>query len=441
MMKFFGREQEIKELQQIRKQSHETAKFTVITGRRRVGKTSLVKKALNDGKDPFVYLLITRQNERTLCHSLCADLAAADVEIPAETARFVDLFKAIAKAAETHPLTVVIDEFQDLDRINTKIFGELKAVWEEGLGKSKLNLVVCGSVNRLMKKVFFAPNAKLGKRALVHLDVKPFSTDLLKKIFASYKRKYKPADLWTLWTLTGGVARYVQYFMDARAFDRKAMVEAFLAPDSPFLDEGRGILSEEFGTEYATFFSILSEVASGRKTFGELSNSVGSDVGTYLARLENDHGLIRRTVPYSDPEKSRNTRYVIDDCFIRFWFRFVFQRRSWIELGRWDDLRSLVLKEFDSFAALSLEQYFRWKFAETSNTVCHGGWWDRKGLNEIELVVEDTKEKKFDLVEVKANAHDLNADVLRTKCEALFAKYPEKRSALRKLAGLSLADL
>lgn len=440
-MKFFGREQEIKQLQQIRKQSHDTAKFTVITGRRRVGKTALVRKALNDGKEPFIYLLITRQNERTLCRSLRADLAAAGVEVSEETHRFVDLFKAIAKVAESRPLTVVIDEFQDLDRINTKIFTELKSVWEEGLGKAKLNLVVCGSVNRLMKKVFFAPNAKLGKRALVKIEVKPFKPDILKKIFTAYKRKYKLVDLWSLWTLTGGVARYVEYLMEAGAFDRKAMVEAFLDPNSPLIDEGRNILSEEFGTEYATFFSILAEVSGGKKTFGELSSTVGSDVGTYLARLETEHGLIRRTIPCWDPPKSRNTRYVIDDCFIRFWFKFVFQYRSWIEMERWDELKKLVLKEFDSFGALALEQYFTWKFAFTPNVTCLGGWWDRKGLNEIELVCEDEKENKFDLIEVKPDAHDLNADVLRTKCEALFLKFPEQRSRLRKLTGLSVADL
>ena len=66
-MDFFGREEEIAELRRIREASHEWAKFTVITGRRRVGKTELVKQALNDGKDTFVFVLITRQNERTLC--------------------------------------------------------------------------------------------------------------------------------------------------------------------------------------------------------------------------------------------------------------------------------------------------------------------------------------------------------------------------------------
>lgn len=69
-MKFYGRKSGLAELRKIRELSHETARFTVVTGRRRVGKTELVKQALKTGDDLFVYLPITRQNEATLCDGL-----------------------------------------------------------------------------------------------------------------------------------------------------------------------------------------------------------------------------------------------------------------------------------------------------------------------------------------------------------------------------------
>ena len=133
-MKFFGRKDEIAELRKSREISRRFAQFTVITGRRRVGKTELIKEALRDGTDDFVYLLITRQAEKTLC----ADLQKSVVEaighrltIHGQCSRLAELVEEVFKAAEEKPLTLVIDELQEMDRINSSFFGDLQALWDE----------------------------------------------------------------------------------------------------------------------------------------------------------------------------------------------------------------------------------------------------------------------------------------------------------------------
>ena len=132
-MDFFGRENEIAALRRIREASHEWAKFTVITGRRRVGKTELVKQALNDGKDTFVYVLITRQNERTLCETLQTEVEAQlGVPILGQAKGFGEILRAVLRVAETRPVTFVIDEFQEFDRVNPAVFGEVQKIWEIG---------------------------------------------------------------------------------------------------------------------------------------------------------------------------------------------------------------------------------------------------------------------------------------------------------------------
>lgn len=440
-MEFFGREKEIAELRRIRERSHQTAKFTVITGRRRIGKTELIKQALNDGEDLFIYLLIRRLGERTLCHSLQQDIENAGLEMLGQAETFCDLVRLIVKAAKTRPITLVIDEFQEFDKINPAVFGELQGIWDDCQHTAKLNLLVCGSVNRLMNKIFFNREQPLYGRNTGHLKLKPFAASLLKEILRHYKPDYTGEDLWSLWTLTGGVARYVQLLMDANACDRGAMIDEILCESSPFIDEGKILLAEEFGSEYSVFFSILTEIAAGKNTFGDLTNAIGLDIGTYLARLENDYGIISRIVPIFDREKSRNTHYTLEDSFLRFWFRFLYKYRSWIELDRKDALKTLIQRDFAPFAGFSLERYFRWKFVGESSYTRMGGWWDRKGENEIDLICEDELAGAIDIFEVKADDARFDADLLTHKITAFLEKNPTLKGRVRKTGVLSLKDL
>lgn len=440
-MEFFGRRDEIAELRRIRALSHAAAQFTVVTGRRRVGKTELVRQALGDGADLFVYLLVTRQNERTLVRGLQRAVEEAGLPVLGQATRVAELLDVVAKAARMRPVTLVIDEFQELDRINPSAFGEIQGIWDACHREAKLNLVVCGSVNRLMRKVFFNYAEPLYGRNTGHLRLQPFGTALLKEILASYRPAYTPQDLLTLWTLTGGVPRYVQLLLDGRAVTHAKMIEAVLSPTSSFLDEGRTILAEEFGADYETYFSVLSEIASGRTTFGELANSVGSEVGTCLSRLENEYGLIRRIVPLFDREKSRNTHYALEDCFLRFWFRFVFKYRGWIELGRLRELQDLVRRDFPTFTGYALERYFHQKLREETSCTALGGWWDRKGENEIDLVCEDEPNGTLDFYEVKVDAGRFDASVLDRKIAAFLEKNPRFKSRPHAAHGLSLKDM
>lgn len=440
-MKFFGREKEIAELRRIRERSHQSAKFTVITGRRRIGKTELIKQALNDGQDLFIYLLIRRLGEKTLCHSLQQDIESAGLEMLGQAETFCDLVRLVVKAAKARPITLVIDEFQEFDKINPAVFGELQGIWDDCQHTAKLNLLVCGSVNRLMNKIFFNREQPLYGRNTGHLKLKPFGTDLLKEILHDHKPDYTGDDLWSLWTLTGGVARYVQLLMDAHACDRGTMIDEILSESSPFLDEGKILLAEEFGSEYSVFFSILTEIAAGKNTFGDLSNAIGLDIGTYLARLENDYGIISRIVPIFDREKSRNTHYTLEDSFLRFWFRFLYKYRSWIELDRKDALKAVIQRDFTTFAGFSLERYFRWKFIGESSYTRIGGWWDRKGENEIDLICEDELAGTVDIFEVKSDDARFDATLLNHKITAFLEKNPTLKGRVRKIGALSLEDL
>ena len=352
-----------------------------------------------------------------------------------------DLLREIVRLAEERPLTLVIDEFQEMDRINPGFYGEFQGLWDELNRKVKLNLVVSGSVNRLMNKIFFSYGEPLYGRNTAHLSLRPFPASLLKEILSAHSRRFSKDDVLSLWTMTGGVARYVSLFMDAHAFNRKKMIDLFFSEASPFLEEGRSILMQEFGNDSATYFTILTSIASGHTKFAEIKNDLGSDVGAYLSNLERNYGLIRKVNPVFAPPASKNAVFRIEDPFLRFWFRYVFRCAPYVERGMFERLRALVSEDFDVFSGRSLERYFEWKFTEEERYTCMGGWWDRKGENEIDLVCEDETAGAIDFYEIKRRKSAIDLAALEAKTSRFFEKHPEKLRLKRRILGLSIDDM
>ena len=443
-MRFYGREKEIAELRHSREISRKFAQFTVITGRRRIGKTEVIRQALDDGNGDFVYLLITRQTEKTLCADLQREVQAAmggRFIMHGNCERLIDLVKALVIESLRTPLTLVIDELQEMDRINPSFFGALQGAWDEYHNSAKLNLVVSGSVNRLMNNIFFKYGEPLYGRNTGHLKIMPFPVSVMKEILHDFNPDYTNEDLLALWTFTGGVARYVELLMVNGAIDREKMIEAIFGRLTAFIEEGKVVLMEEFGNEYATYFSILAAIASGHTKFAEIVNDLGIDVGTYIANLNEKYELISRVRPFGAKERSKNSVYRIEDCFFRFWFRFVFKYQSLIGLNRLAMLREIVNRDYEVFCGYALERYFQWKMICESNCTAMGSWWDRKGENEIDLICDDELAGTLDFYEVKHNPERIDIAKLRSKADVFFEKNPELKSRKAAFDGLSLADM
>ena len=262
-MEFFGREEELRELRKVREVARKHARFTVVTGRRRVGKTELLKKAFGDGKTPCLYLLVTRKTEKVQCAAFQQEAEKVlGIRIPGKCERFKEVFEEIMAASVSRTFTVVIDEFQEFDRVDAGVFGDVQGIWDEYHTRSKVNLIVCGSVNRLMNKIFFNDAEPLYGRNTGRLHLDPFKVSLLKRIFKCYHPKYTHDELLFLWTLTGGIARYVDLLMTNEAFTVDDMLATVFGRITSFIDEGKTVLVEEFGKDYGTYFTILASIAS-----------------------------------------------------------------------------------------------------------------------------------------------------------------------------------
>lgn len=443
-MKFYGREEEIKSLRREDELSLRTARLTVVTGRRRIGKTELISQALARTDGTYLYLLLVRQGEKSLCAALQRSIEeqlGPRVSILGKAERLIDLLKVVFELARKTRLTVVIDEFQEMDYVNSAFYGDLQGLWDRVHTTHRIHLVVSGSVNRMMNKILFSCSEPLYGRCTTHFKIRPFPVSVLKQILRDAHPTFKPADLLDLWAITGGVAKYVKLLVDARACTRKKMLETVFSSSSPFFDEGRAALVQEFGPVHANYFSILSSIALGHTRLSEIEQDAGMQVTSYLGNLEKNYELVKKVLPVFAAPATKNSAYRIEDMFFRFWFRYVYRNQDYIELGRYEALRAKVDKDFDAFCGFALERYFFWKFVEEAGYTCMGGWWDRKGENEIDLVCEDEPANRLDVYEVKRDPARYDAQALRRKADRLLEKHPEKSSRRLSLRCLSLGDM
>lgn len=439
-MEFFDRKEEIAQLRRIRESARGSARFTVLTGRRRVGKTELIREAYKDS--PYIYFYVSKQTQAALCAEF-ATIASSVIgrSIPGRLSRFSEVFRFILEESVHRPLTLVIDEFQEFERIDDSIFSEMARDWDEFHRRAKLNLIVCGSINRLMRKILEDREAPLYGRNTGKIHLEPFQPSVLKTILAHYHPAFTSDDLLALWTFTGGVARYVELLMDAKAYTKAKMIREIVRPDSSYFDEGRIAITQEFGPDAATYFTILSSIANGKTTRDQIEALTGCAISGFLTKLERAYAFISKVQPLFEPSATKNVRYKIEDSFFRFWFRFVFKYSYLIEMKMFKELQDIITRDYDVFSDHALEALFQQMFRERRAYSRIGGWWDRKGENEIDLVCENEFKNELHLYEVKRDPSRFNRDKLLIKAEAFLAKNPEKRSRALSLASLSLADL
>lgn len=425
-MKFYDRTDEIDMLLQNEKQAMDSAVFTVLMGRRRVGKTSLITHAL-EGKN-YAYLFVSRDTEPILCQKFQQALQEQlGIQVYGTLVHFRDLFEVVMRESLQRHFTIVLDEFQTLYRINPAIFSEMQDLWDRYHGRSRLNLIVSGSIQSLMKRIFERENEPLYGRPTSKFTLRPFATRILKQILSDYSPQYSNEDLLCLYMLTGGVPKYVELLMDAQCFTKEKMLNYVCRRDSYFLTEGRDLVNQEFSDDSTTYFSILQLIANGMTRRADIDGVMQKDMGMYLQNLEKNYSLIARLRPLLARPNSKTTAYEIADPFLRFWFRFICPYQALVERGQLDLLRRNMGTHYEQFTGRTLEHYFQAQMMESGNYSLVGNWWDRKGENEIDLLALNEFDHTAMAAEVKRNPHKINLPLLQQKVTSLpasvFGKY------------------
>ena len=453
MKKFYDRELEMQQLRDMQRQAYEDySRFVVLTGRRRVGKTSLVYRLMEETTEvaPGLYFFVGRKTESTLVRTYCEEIRTKLQEfVPESITGFRDLFQLLMEIGKRRKFTLFIDEFQEFDNINAGVFSDVQELWDKYKKETNVCLIVSGSIFRMMEKIFKDEEQPLFGRDDCTIKLQPFTTTTMREILGDYKPDYTNEDLLALWTITGGVARYIEQLMNNHCTNVKKMLHYVCSGgDSYFIEEGRSVLVQEFGKQYGTYFSILDQIAHGDVTQSEIEASLGvNSLGGQLKILEEKYGIIKKKRPVGAKEGSQTVRYEIQDNFFRFWFRYIHRNSSLIEIHNLPALEQIMVEDYSTFSGIALERWFRQKMIESHQYRTIGGWWqanggvNTKGNNdefEIDIVAE-TLEGEVEAYEVKRNPKKYNPTRLQEKVEMMQRHLYRGREI--KTNGLSMEDM
>jgi AAA+ ATPase superfamily predicted ATPase len=299
-------------------------------------------------------------------------------------------------------------------------------------------MVACGSIYSMMHRICDSEDEPLYGRQDCRLNMLPFRISVLKQILGDHNPKFTSEDLLCLYSLTGGVAKYVAWLMDAKATTKSKMLRWVTQAGSPYLSEGTELIMSEFGKDYTNYLSILQLIASGMTTQSEIDGVMGKNTGAYLDNLEENYSYIHRKQPMFSKPGGRNSRWQLDDCFLRFWFHFIMRNQALVEMERNDLLLEIVEKGYEQYTGLALEQYFRQKWMEEERVTLVGSYWDRKGENEIDMIALNDIDKTAVVAEIKRQRRKFIPSALADKVATLnreLSKYSVTQ------IGLSMEDM
>lgn len=394
--------------------------MTIVTGRRRIGKTRLIAESLRN--EEYIYFFVARKEESLLCQEFVEHIQEKGISVFGELNQFKDVFALLLNVAQKRPITLVIDEFQDFFRVNPSIYSEIQDLWDRNKEKTQMNLVLSGSVYSLMRKIFEDAKEPLFGRADEQLFLNPFSVHTQKKILLDHNPSFNAKDLLCFYMYAGGIPKYIEQFVNKKCLTKDDMLSEMIRANSLFLEEGKHVLIEEFGKEYGIYFSILSLIASTRTSRSRIESLLKRDVGGYLGRLEEDYQIIQKTRPIFSKPGTRNTRYTIRDNFLNFWFRFIYKNRGAIEIRNFPYVRQIIERDFSTVSGHFLENYIRDQLAESLQYSTIGSYWERGNKNEIDIVAINELEKRALIAEVKMQSKHISLPKLQSKTHDLTRK-------------------
>lgn len=415
-MKFIGRRAE---LDKLNAEFDRSGSFVVIYGRRRVGKTTLIKEFLKD-KTAF-YFLATEELESQSMKRLAGVIARTTLNPLLRKAVFtdwLDLFQMVADYKPGEKKILVIDEFPYLVKTNPAFPSVLQNAWDEILKDSGVMLILSGSLIGMMQKHALSYDSPLyGRRtAQIRLSPLPF-TD----VYAAQDLPFDKAV--EQYAVTGGVPKYLEFFDDGRTLEEQ--LKDTVLSKSGFLYEEPNFLLKSESVTAVNYFSIIKVIADGNHKLSKIAGVLGQETSgltQYLATLT-DLGFVEKRTPITEknPERSRKGLYFIADNFIRFWFRYVYPFKGELELDNMQIVLEEIHKDFtEKFVAFAYEDICRDIFTELcKNGMISfvpsriGAYWlnDFAGDTEIDVMAVDHQHKRLFAGECKYHTKPVDVNV------------------------------
>lgn len=378
MERFVDREAELSRLEGC--YESDDAEMIVVFGRRRLGKTELVRRSLSGHEDAVLY----QATETTPQVQLDEFVGVASETFPGIDRIKTDWDSLLGYLAERDAI-VVLDEFPYLIDADESLPSVVQRLWDQEIRDTAATLVLVGSSISMMEDATLLGNSPLYGRFTEKVDLRQLNFEAAREFFPD---SYTSEEQVFAWGVFGGTP----YYLDGVELDHDlgtVVQQAILSQQGFLHNEPEYVLRTEL-TEPNRYFAILKAIAAGNTTSNEIAGSVGIDgkqISTYAQKLERLR-LVEREVPITeDATRSRRGRYRILDPLFRFWFRFVYGNEDRYERlgdGAYEtviepEMADFVSQEFETLCRDALPDLY-----PDETFVDIGRWWYKE--HEVDVV-------------------------------------------------------
>ncbi|MCR5620829.1 MAG: ATP-binding protein [Treponema sp.] len=405
---FIGRKEELSMLEEA--YSSGRFEFLVLYGRRRIGKTSLLKEFSSRHKT----LLYSAQEKNDALNLLDFSKSVQDYFEGRFFGAFADWEAAFSyitgRAKASERLVLVIDEFPFIAMENPSIKSILQHTIDHGWNGSNIFLILCGSSISFMEDEVLAHKSPLFGRSTMHLELKSFDYLQSVEFFPGYKNE----DKLLAYGILGGVPCYLDAF-DGRKGIRENVALKILREGSFLKDEPLFLLRQEL-REPAVYNSIFEAIAGGSTRINDIASKIHEEpqkCAKYLRTLQAIR-LVKKSIPCGEDDSSRKSVYGISDNFFLFWYHFLFERKSYFELigaeksseeiFRPENMNTYMGHIFEGICLeymLRLARLGRLPFVPEH----YGRWWGnnpvRKTQDDIDVLMRDRAGERIVICECK----------------------------------------
>lgn len=373
--------------------------FSVVYGRRRVGKTALLSEFIRD--KPHIYLYITLGDLNSQVEAFTSQIKNFVDDSIKEYIKFYNFEKAIEFLSTLNlkdKLVLVIDEYQYLVQKDKSFSSKLQMIWDTKLQNSNIYLILCGSVLSMMQSEVLNYNAPLYGRRTSQFHIKPIKFNYIKEFIPSLSK----LEQMLVYSSFGTIPKYLNEY-DSNLSFKENIRKKILNKNSYLYSEGNFLLKDEIN-DSASYFSILESISKGNQKIGQIASSLevnSSYLSKYMLKLQ-ELDIVIKEIPITEKNrlKSKMGLYKIKDKFLNFWFYYVYKNYNYLEIEQTKFVLDEIELNFnDRFVAFAFEDFILEDMIEQPlkyldfipNKI--GRYWNNK--QEIDIVAFDDENIVF----------------------------------------------
>ena len=336
---FFGRKYELQVLEETyRKPGFQ---MTVIYGRRRIGKSSLITKFIEDKMASYY---VASQSSLTDNVTKWSRQFVKDILPEMDGVEFDDLdqfFYFVGRSCRDEKIILALDEIPYIAEADETFLSRFQVAVDTIFSSKNIFLILCGSAISFMEKEILSEKSPLFGRRTNQIFLKPFNYQEAALFTPNYSNEQKAI----VYGVTGGVAKYLTLFDDSRSLDEN-LIDHFFKTSGYLYEEPTNLLTQEFRT-INTYNTVIQVCANGANKVNEIADKAHISTATLSYVLKNlmTVGIVSKVVPMTDEDNRKKTLYEVSDGLYQFWYSFIPSARAAIEMNKGDVFYHVYVKE------------------------------------------------------------------------------------------------